>query len=136
MNTSGFSNTRDEFPILEFVVQFAAKTDTSISFLLGRWGDTLDFPDAAPMKLGSPSAFTVFGWADVHHPCHGHIKARVRALVSEDLMQFDSQRDIVHGLFDALSIPRDETYEADFLTSINRQAIHQDVDRDGMSDQI
>ncbi len=136
MDTSGFSNTRDEFPLLDFVAQFAAKTDTSISFLLGRWGDTLDFPDAPPMKLNSPSVFTVFGWADVHHPCHGHIKTRVRALLSTDLMAFESQRDIVHGLLDALSIPRDETYEADFLTSEKQQAIHQDVDRDGMSDRI
>lgn len=136
VNVSGFSKSHDEFPLLDFVARFAAKTDTSISFQLGRWGDAVDFPGAPPKKLGSRSVCTVFGWADVHHPCHGHIKARVRALLSEDLMQFESQRDIVHGLFDALSIPRDETFEADFFSSDNQQAIHQDVDRDGMSDRI
>lgn len=136
MNVSGFAKSRDEFPLLDFVARFTAKTDTSISFQFGHWGDALDFPGAPPKKLGSRSVFTAFGWADVHHPCHGHIKARVRALVSKNLMQFESQRDIVHGLFDALSIPRDETLEADFLASDNQQAIHQEVDRDSMSDRI
>ncbi|WP_164921363.1 hypothetical protein [Rhodopirellula baltica] len=118
------------------MAQFVAKTDTSVSFHLGRWGNTLDFADSPPMQLNSPSVFTVFGWIDVHHPCQGHIKARIRALLSDDLMAFESQRETIHAVFDALSIPRDETYEADFLTSDNQQAIHQDVDRDGMSDRI
>ena len=74
MDTSGFSNTRDGFPILDFVAQFVAKTDTSVSFHLGRWGNTLDFADSPPMQLNSPSVFTVFGWIDVHHPCQGHIR--------------------------------------------------------------
>ena len=136
MDTSAFSNTRDEFPLLDFVAQFEAKTDTSVSFSLGRWGDTLAFPDSDPMSVGQRGVFTVFGWADVHHPCHGHIKARIRARLSDELMVFESQRDIVHALFDALSIPRDETYEADFICSDEQQAIHQPVDRDGMSDRI
>ena len=105
--------------------------------MLGRYGNKLTFADREePMDIGHNNVFKVFGWADIHHPCHDHIKARIRARLSDDLMALETQRDLVHALFDALSISRDETYEADFYSLGNQGSIHQSVDRDGMSDRI
>lgn len=137
MDASRFTDSRDEFPILDFVAAFEAKSDTSVSFMLGRHGDMLKLDDMdEPDYWGQGVVFTVFGWADVHHPCHGHIKARLRVLLTDDLMTFDKQREIINSLFDALAIPRDETYEADFFSSTCQQAIEQPVDRDGYSDRM
>ncbi|MBM80359.1 MAG: hypothetical protein CMJ78_07170 [Planctomycetaceae bacterium] len=136
MDTSKFSNSRDEFPILDFIAQFEAKTETSILFSLGRWGDTLTLADSEPIKLRCRSVFTVFVWADVHHPCHGHIKTGIRARLSDDLMVFESQHDFIHAIFDALLIPRDETYDASFICADKTEGIQQPVDRDGMPDRL
>lgn len=135
MDTSKFTSRRQGFPILDFVAVFAAKTDTSISFQLGRYGSTISVVDfEESMHLAPNAVFNVFGWADVQHPCHDHIKARMRVLLTSDLMVFDTQQEIIHCLFEALTIPRDETYEADFISPDDQASIHQPVDRNGMSD--
>jgi hypothetical protein len=114
---------------------FAWKTDASISFMLGKYGDTLEFADRPePWHVGENAVFNVFGWLDVQHPCHDHIKARIRARLSPEYMNFERQREVVNCVFDQLEIPRDETYEVDFFVTSDYAAIHQPVDRDGMSD--
>lgn len=136
MNSSRFMNDRGEFPLLDFVAMFAWKTDGSISFMLGKYGDTLtsaDWPE--PCYIGKNAVFNVFGWLDVQHPCHDHIKARVRAKLSPQYMTFELQREMLHCVFDQLEIPRDETYEADFFVTSDQSAIHQPVDRDGLTDE-
>jgi hypothetical protein len=135
MDTTRFTNCRDEFPILDFVAAFEAKTDSSISFNLGRFSNTLLLADMnAPRYIGERAVFNVFGWADVHHPCHGHVKTRLRILLTDDLMTFESQRDIVNSLLDVLAIPRDETFEASIFTSGRQEGIQQPIDRNGCSD--
>jgi hypothetical protein len=135
MNSARFTNNRHEFRLLDFVAMFAWKTDTSISFMLGKYGDTLTFADRPePWHVGKNAVFNVFGWLDVQHPCHDHIKARVRAKLSPEYMTLELQREMLNCVFDHLEIPRDETYEADFFVPSDQSAIHQRVDRDGLTD--
>ena len=116
MDTTAFATNRSEFNVLDFVARYSWRTATSISFLLGRYCDSLKLADRdEPFYVGTNKVFKVFGWLEIHHPCEDHIKARIRAKLSPDLMQFETQRTIIEVVFDALGIPRDETFEAGFF---------------------
>jgi hypothetical protein len=44
MDTSRFTKADDEFDLLDLKARFAFKTETSISFDIGRWSNTLRLP--------------------------------------------------------------------------------------------
>jgi hypothetical protein len=137
MDTSNFIDTRSEFAILDFHATLAWKTNATVSFLLGRFQDSLTIPGQSELFHGGDRlVFDVFGFLDVFHPCEGHIKARLRAKVTADLLIHEKQLAIITSAFSALHIPRDETYEADFLVTSDHASIHQTVDRNGMTDRI
>src|SRR4051812_8231419 len=113
---------RGGIKILDFVAEYSWKTESSISFHLGRYDDT---------SAHKNFVFTVFGWLEVHHPCYDHTRVRIRAKLSAELMQAETQLAIINVIFDELKIPRDETYEADFFVTQDYAGIYQPVDRDG-----
>lgn len=56
--------------------------------------------------------------------------------VGSEIFEHSMRLEIISTVFDALRIPRDETYEADFFSVTGHTAIHQSVDRNGMTDRI
>jgi hypothetical protein len=66
--------------LLDLKARFAFKTETSISFDIGRWSNTLRLPGGEGKEefvwsADRPLVFTVIGWIDAHHPCDSLIKA-------------------------------------------------------------
>jgi len=118
MNVTAFKD-RDCFALLDLEACFAFKTETSISFTLGR-------------HSRSRSAFVHKGWLEVHHPIPTEYvtKAYLRiALPSQyfgfehKFLETDQQREIVAAVFQALEIPQEEVYEAYFFTPENQQVL-------------
>ncbi len=127
----------DRFPVLDLIASFRFKSPGSVSFDLGTEGDTLDFPsDGVSIPVGPRGVFNVIGWVDVHHPCEGHIKARLRVLLPARYHQWEQMKELVGRMFSALGIPADETYEADFVSADRQTGIEQATDRNGLTDRL
>ncbi len=140
MNNTPFSNDNDGFDILDLQARFVFKTDTSISFDIGRWSNTLRIPRAVGggergLVQDTPFVFNVIGWIDVHHPCDGHIRTYLRIRMPEEYHALERVKSIVATIFKALDIPLDETYEATAFDSDNVIAVVQPKDRNGMTEQ-
>ncbi len=137
MDTSHFSDNRSELAILDFHATMAWRNLSAISFLLGRFGDSLTVPEREePILVGDRAVFDCFGWMDIVHPCLDHIKARLRVNMGGEVLDHQMRLNLIATVFDALSIPDDETYEADFFSVVGHTSIHQTVDRNGMTDRI
>jgi hypothetical protein len=129
--------TGQEFVLLDLVAALEFKSASSLSFRLGTKGDTLQLSDIEePWVMGPGLVFTVIGWVDAHHPCEGHIKARLRVCLPERYLEWEQMRDLVQRLFEQLGIPADETYEADFIAASRQTGIQQATDRQGMTDRL
>ena len=76
------------------------------------------------------------GWVEIHHPCEGHIKARIRALLPQEYHQPEKMKQIVEVLFVHAGIPVDETYEAHFVSPSAQVGISRPMDRNGYTDRI
>ncbi len=87
-----------------------------------------------PLRRGG--VFTCVGRLEVHHPCEGHIKAQVMAILGEQYHHWEKMRDLVQQTFAALGIPADETYEADFVCPAKQSAMLQHVDKNGYTDAL
>jgi hypothetical protein len=126
-----------EFVLLDLIASLKFKSASSLSFQLGTKGDTLQLPDMdEPWVMGPGLVFTVMGWVDVHHPCEGHIKTRLRVCLPERYFEWQRMRDFVQRVFEQLGIPADETYEADFVAASKQMGIEQATDRHGMTDRL
>jgi hypothetical protein len=113
MDTSRFRTADDEFPLLDLTARFAFKTDSSISFEIGRMGSW--HPDDQPDFV--ISGFEVIGWIDVHHPCDSCIKAQLRICIPADYHQFERVATMVKAICEALSIPPEENCESRIFSS-------------------
>jgi hypothetical protein len=120
MDLTRFNGYHDGFDVIaDLRADLEFKTSTSIGFQLHQEG-------------------YVRGWVEVHHPCDGHIKARIRGELSPSRapnLDNATARQILDKLFVALRIPQDETYEAEFVSSTDGVVyLEQCVDRDGLTD--
>ena len=77
------------------------------------------------------------GWIDVHYPCKGHIKVRIKAAMPRP-MDNDLQaiEELVSAIFRMLEIEESETYEIDVFTVANEIGMSQRTDRGGQTDAI
>lgn len=123
MDTTRLCEGGTEFQVLGLTARVAFRSQTSISFDLGRW-------------TTKRSVFTHVGWIDVHHPCDGHIKAHLRIQIPAKYLAFDQMKSISDLILEALAIPSDETYEAMFFTSDHQHVIEQPIDRTGVTDRL
>jgi hypothetical protein len=112
---------RDEIRLLDLAALFTFKSDSSISFKLGRYADSM---------------FWSVGFVDVHYPCEGHIKAHLRVLIQKGSVSHEQRVVLVKQMFDALGIPKDEAYEATFIVEDVWTELHQPVNREGMTDRL
>src|SRR5262249_54391970 len=117
MDTSRFMTAEDGFDLLDLKARFAFKTETSISFDLGRWSSTLRLPaeegsEDVVWSSDRPFVFTVIGWIDAHHPCDPPIKAQIRICIPTDYHPFERMKSIVTAICEALSIPLEEHCES------------------------
>lgn len=122
MDTSRFQHKDCRFQFLNFFAFVEWRSESAISFRVGRY-----HRDDKGIFL------RYLGWLDVVHPCHGHIKTRVRTDFGAEL-DFEQKLEMIRSVFSALCIPEDETYEIDFLTVTANCPIHQPVDRNGYTD--
>ncbi len=76
------------------------------------------------------------GWIDVHFPCEGHIKARVKGALPADYLAPNKIQELLHRVFVELKIALEETYVAEFFTVTNQIQIQQPTNREGYSDRI
>ena len=118
MNIADFKHN-DCFALLDLEACFEFKTETSISFQLGR-------------HSRSRNAFSAHGWLDVHHPVPGEYvpKACLRIALPSKYLQFEHKallleqfREVVATVFAALQIPEGEVYAAHFFTPEYQQSV-------------
>ena len=76
------------------------------------------------------------GWIDVHFPCQGHIKTRIRCAVPTECVNASNIRELIPEIFRRLRIASDETFEAEFFKQNDAIRITQPVDRHGTTDRI
>ena len=67
----------------------------------------------------------------VHHPCDGHIKARIFFQLPKEYWDTKRLADAGTQIFRELDIPHDETYEFWVDSSEDGLIVGRDVDRDG-----
>jgi hypothetical protein len=113
MDTSRFTKPDDEFPLLDLTARFAFKTDSSVSFLVGRMAD-LHPDDQSDFVV---SGFEVIGWIDVHHPCESCIKAQLRICLPPDYHSFERMAAMVKAICEAVSILPEENCESTVFDS-------------------
>jgi hypothetical protein len=114
-----FNPNGPKFAALDLLASFEFKTATSVGFHLGH---------------SRPHGFFVVGLLEVHHPCEGHVKARLTVVLPEEYHPWERMRDLVQQVFTELSIPADETYEAHFVAPGRQSALFQHTDRNGITD--
>ena len=118
MNVERFQTNRDGFDILDFRASFDFKTESSIGFQIIRTGI---------YRIGA---------MQVHHPCSGHIKARIHFQLPKKYCDAKQISEMGMRAFSELEIPRDETYEFKFDSTESGADVTQPVDREGMTDRI
>ncbi len=119
MDTTRFHPNGPQFAVLDLSAAFEFKAATSVGFHLGR---------------SVPRAFFVVGRLEVHHPCDGHVKARLTVVLPEEYHPGERMLDLVRRVFAELDIPADETYEAHFIAPGRQSALFQHTDRNGVTD--
>jgi hypothetical protein len=138
MVTKRFDHGREhEFPVLDLVASFEFKSRSSISFMLGQRSNTLMIPGmGGPLFLGRDAVFNEIGRIDVHHPCDGHIKAQLLIVLPAEYHASDRRERLIEQVFEALSIPPDETFEALFVSPNEQLLDERTTDREGNSDRL
>lgn len=127
---------RDEFDILNLKARVDFTTTSSISLMLGRW-ETPVFPNCPKdLELDFPPEFCVKGFLDIHHPCDGHIKAKLRVQIPREYHTQNHMKAIVDAVFTAVGIPPDETFSPDFFYCDETTGIGRWIDRNGESDRF
>ena len=119
MDTSEWVTGR-EFPVLDLIARFEWKSPSSLSFYLGSekpLADVLENPDPRFAGLDFGNCFAVIGWMDIHYPCEGFHRLRIRAGVPDQYMTWESARDMVKCVLAALKLPPDESYQVDLVGS-------------------
>lgn len=76
------------------------------------------------------------GWVDVHYPCQGHIKARIRGALPDTFLEAPKVQQFVAHLLRHLRINEDETYEATFFKATKVVELGKSVNREGTKDRI
>lgn len=113
METRRFHKRGPEFVVLDLIASFAFKSSTSISFDLGRYGDTLSLPDdGISLPVGPRGVFRTMGWIDVHHPCEREGTAKLRICLPREYHGWEKLQQIVNRVLSELSIPVEEPYHA------------------------
>jgi len=115
------------FPVLDLIATFSFKSATSISFTLIRHLSEVH------KTLGPRTWTREIGEIVVHHPCEGHIKTYLHIRFPAEYHIVDKMQGLIRTVFEALGIPADETFKADFVTDPERKTfMMNDIDRDGM----
>jgi hypothetical protein len=76
------------------------------------------------------------GWLDVHFPCEGHVKVRIRGALPEDYLEASKIQRFVADILGQLRIQPDETYEATFFKPTKVIQMGKSVNREGVTDRI
>ncbi|MEI8042029.1 MAG: hypothetical protein WCL11_11510 [Verrucomicrobiota bacterium] len=111
---SGFQNLR--FSVMSAELACAFCTQTSAGF--------------------SVKAGTFRGWVDVHFPCEGHIKVRIRGALPDDYLKGPAIKQFVSELLAQLKVKSDDTYEATFFKPTKVVEMGKSVNREAVTDRI
>jgi hypothetical protein len=117
MNTDKFAHGKGTFDALDLRVRFEFKTPSSIGF-----------------KLSTQRAeHTIIGEMQIHHPCEGHIKARVYIQLLSEYKDCKKLMPILEATFQELEIPLDETWELHYDNSKDGLLTDQPRNREGFT---
>lgn len=98
-------DSRGEFQFLDLTGEISCSTSSSVSFNVGRKSDYVENDNGERTFLGKRRVFHVFGWLDVHYPCHQFHKLMIRCVLPDDYIHFDSICDLVVCVKTALKLP-------------------------------
>jgi hypothetical protein len=105
----------DAFHLFDMECKLAFHTDSSAVFDIGRAEDHHTFRGG---RTQPGSIFKVVGFVEVHHPCDNHVKAHIRCSIPQTYLADRANMNVaVLEIFEALEIPSDETYVAQFITT-------------------
>src|SRR5262249_42623599 len=97
--------SRAEFPILYLTAQFRFRAAPSLSFELGMKDAPIELPGAEPGFLDDLRGFVIIGWLDIHHPCEGYHRLRLRVGLPDRYVSWEPMRDIVRQIIAVLELP-------------------------------
>ena len=90
-----------EFPLLDLIAERGFTSASSVTFHLGtkfvNW-------------IGG-TEFRVIGHVDLHHPCGGEVKARIRVCLPERYRSAEQMDALARELLERVGITNDETFE-------------------------
>ncbi len=131
----GIRDSAEYFALVGLTARLEFSTDSSITFALGTMSDHIHFPDDnITVELDQQAVFNACGWVTVHHPCQGHLKARVHAAVPDECLTTERIQKLVLELFALLDIPSDETYEVLCFKATEQVSMVKCIDREGKTD--
>lgn len=73
-----------------------------------------------PWVLGGGRVFTVSGWIDVHHPCHGRHRLLLRVGLPDRYACWESMRELVAQVKAVFGLPDDESYHV-YIAGLSQQ---------------
>jgi hypothetical protein len=111
-----------EIAILDLTARFRFKSALSLSFELGMKDALIELPPDCVGAFDGLRGFVVVGWLDVHHPCEGQHRLRLRAGLSDRYVSWESMRDIVQRIIAVLELPADESYHIE-LAGLSHQTV-------------
>src|SRR5262245_24835276 len=110
----------DEFQVLDLIARFEFKSPSSLSFglgvLVGRDSPRLPEMDELTEEqrgflVGPGPVYLMIGWLDAHHPCDGLHRLQLRVGLPDRYVCWESMRDLVPQVLNALGLPADESYK-------------------------
>jgi hypothetical protein len=98
-----------EFEFLDLIGTVTYKTIASVSFDLGQKSNVLELSDGT--QTFYDDVFNVIGWLDAHFPCQGFHKLVIRCSLPPDYVSFESMRDLIPFVTQALRLPSEVSYK-------------------------
>ncbi len=110
-------NRETDFVFLDLVGNLTHSTAASVSFNLGTKSDYLEQDDGTRSFLGKNRVFHIIGWLDAHYPCNGYHKLLIRCSLPNDYISYETMRDIIPCVIQALELPDEVSYDIHLFSS-------------------
>lgn len=118
MDATAFEDFSSSFPVADLSAKLEWKSASSAGFLLGNTTNILQLEgEPEPVECGSGGVFDVKGELEVHHPCEGHIRLRLRFTLPSAYHTAERMAKLVSDVKLALLIDEDEIFDVVLVAS-------------------